>query len=164
MVRYSKWRQSLRVIFMAPNFTQIIFDPLSCTGTQWIVDKVMTEHYVHSVLICDNNNVRFPLDWSQATECPCTLFRVRCHPHSEGCDLQRGLITGVYLSKVLCPVLYALDTISCIQYCTLKRPSQHSLPFNWPTKSKFFHRIDYCIKCNFIFEGLLRNHSSSSNT
>ena len=29
------------VTFMAPNFKHSIFDPLSCTGTQWIGDKVM---------------------------------------------------------------------------------------------------------------------------
>ena len=41
MIRYSWWRGSLGVIFVAPNFTHIIFNPLSCTGTQWIEDKVM---------------------------------------------------------------------------------------------------------------------------
>ena len=29
------------MIFMTPNFTHGIFDPLSCTGTQWIGDEVM---------------------------------------------------------------------------------------------------------------------------
>ena len=86
MVRYSWWRGSLGVIFMASYFTHGIFDPLSCTGTQWIVDKVMLEHSLHSVLICDIPTVRFQLDCSRAAVCPCTLFRVPCRPHSEGCD------------------------------------------------------------------------------
>ena len=55
-----------------------IFDPLCLTGTQWIVDKVMKEHSLHSVLICDIHTVRFPLDCSRAAVCPFTLFRVRC--------------------------------------------------------------------------------------
>ena len=71
---------------MAPNFPHSIFDPLSCTGTQWMVDKVMTEHFLHSVLICDIHTSRFPLDCSRAAVCPCTLFRVCCRPHSEGCE------------------------------------------------------------------------------
>ena len=50
MVRYSWWRQSLEAIFMATNFPHSIFDPLSCTGTQWIVDKVVLKHFLHSVL------------------------------------------------------------------------------------------------------------------
>ena len=70
---------------MASYFTDSIFDPLSCTGTQWIVDKVMLEHSLHSVLICDIPTVRFQLDCSRAAVCPCTVFRVRCRPHSEGC-------------------------------------------------------------------------------
>jgi hypothetical protein len=90
MVRYSWWRQSLGVIFMAPNFPHSIFDPLSCTGTQWIIDKVIIEHSFHSVLICDIHTVRFTLDCSRAAVCPCTLFRVRCRPHSEGCELVDG--------------------------------------------------------------------------
>ena len=85
MVRYSWWRQSLGVICMAPNFTHSIFDPLSCTVTQWILDKVMIEDSLHSVLICDIHTGRFPLDCSRAAVCPCTLFRVRCRPHSESC-------------------------------------------------------------------------------
>ena len=28
------------MFFMVPNFTHRIFDPLFCTGTQWIGDKV----------------------------------------------------------------------------------------------------------------------------
>ena len=87
MVRYSWWRQSLGVIFMAPYFPQSIFDIFSCSGTQWIVDEVMVEHFLHSVLICDIHNVRFPLDCSQAAVCPCTLFRVRCRPNSEAVSL-----------------------------------------------------------------------------
>ena len=71
---------------MASYFTHGIFDPLSCTGTQWIVDKVMLEHSLHSVLICDIPTVRFQLDCSRAAVCPCTVFRVRCRPHSEGCE------------------------------------------------------------------------------
>ena len=70
---------------MASYFTHGIFDPLSCTGTQWIVDKVMLEHSLHSVLICDIPTVRFQLDCSRAAVCPCTVFRVCCRPHSEGC-------------------------------------------------------------------------------
>ena len=31
----------LGVTFMAPNFTHSIVDSLSCTGTQWIGDKVI---------------------------------------------------------------------------------------------------------------------------
>ena len=60
---------------------------LSCTGTQWIVEKVMIEQSLHSVLICDIHTVRFPLYCSQAVVCPCTLFRARCRPHSEGCAI-----------------------------------------------------------------------------
>ena len=70
---------------MAPYFPHIIFDPLSWTYTQWIVDKVVIEHSLHSVLICDIHTARFPLDYSQAAVCPCKLFRVSCRPHSEGC-------------------------------------------------------------------------------
>ena len=73
---------------MASYFTHGIFDPLSCTGTQWIVDKVMLEHSLHSVLICDIPTVRFQLDCSRAAVCPCTVFRVRCRPHSEGCAIR----------------------------------------------------------------------------
>ena len=70
--------------FHGPYFPHSIFDPLCLTGTQWIVDKVMKEHSLHSVLICDIHTVRFPLDCSQAVVCPYTLFRARCRPHSEG--------------------------------------------------------------------------------
>ena len=70
---------------MSSYFTHGIFDPLCCTGTQWIVDKVMLEHSLHSVLICDIPTARFQLDCSQAAVCPCTVFRVPCRPHSEGC-------------------------------------------------------------------------------
>ena len=72
---------------MAPNFPHSIFYPLSCTGNQTIVDKVMIEHFLHPVLTCDIHTARFPLDCSRAVVCPCTLFRVRCRPHSEGCEL-----------------------------------------------------------------------------
>ena len=85
IVRYSWWRGSLGVTFMAPNFRHSISDPLSCTGTQWIGDKVMIEYSLHSVLICDIHTARFPLDCSWAAVCPCTQFRVRCRRHSEGC-------------------------------------------------------------------------------
>ena len=54
---------------MASYFTHGIVDPLSCTGTQWIVDKVMLEHSLHSVLICDIPTVRFQLDCSRAAVC-----------------------------------------------------------------------------------------------
>ena len=70
---------------MAPNFRHSIFDPLSYTGTQWIVDKKMIEHSLHSVLLCDIQTVRFPLDCSQTAVYPWTLFRVCCRPHSEVC-------------------------------------------------------------------------------
>ena len=53
MVRYFWWRQSLRVIFIDLNITYSIFDSFSCNRTQWIVDKVMIEHSLHSVRICD---------------------------------------------------------------------------------------------------------------
>ena len=86
MVRYSLWRQLLGVIFMAPNFLHSIFDLSCCTGTQWIVDKVMLEHSLHFVLICDIHTAIFPLNCSRASVCPCTLFRVRCRPYSEGCE------------------------------------------------------------------------------
>ena len=91
---------------MAPNFTYSIFDPLSCTGTQWIVDKVMIEHSLHSVLICDIHTARFPLDCSQAAVCPCTLFRVRCHPHSEDCDVD---MDNLLLLKSQKPFLLKID-------------------------------------------------------
>ena len=58
MLRYSWWRKSLGVIFIAPNFPRSIFDPLYCTGTQCVVDKVLIEHSLHSVLICDIHTVR----------------------------------------------------------------------------------------------------------
>ena len=83
--RYSWWTQSLEAIFIAPYFTNSIFDPMSCTGTQWIVDKALIEHSFHSVLICDIHTARFPLDRSRAAVYSCTLFRVRCRPNSEGC-------------------------------------------------------------------------------
>ena len=91
---------------MASYFTHGIFDPLSCTGTQWIVDKVMLEHSLHSVLICDIPTVRFQLDCSRAAVCPCTVFRVRCRPHSEGCAVGgKGsvthLITEVFVEEFM---------------------------------------------------------------
>ena len=70
---------------MAPNFTHSIFDPLSWIGTQWIVNKVMIERSLHSVLICEIHTARFPLDCNRAAVCSCTIFRVRCRPHSEDC-------------------------------------------------------------------------------
>ena len=95
MVSYSWWRQSHGVFFMAPYFPRSVFDTLSCTGIQWIVDKVMIEHSLHSVFICDILTIRFPLDCSQAAVCPCTIFRVRCCPHSEGF----ALTLTVFLAK-----------------------------------------------------------------
>ena len=88
MIRYSLWRQSLGVIFMAPNFTHSIFDPLSCTGTQWIVDTVMIEHSLHSVLICDIHTARFPLDYSQA-QCAHVRYSERVAVH-----IQRAVSPG----------------------------------------------------------------------
>ena len=90
MVRYSWWRQSLGVVFIVPNYPHSIFDPSSCTGTQWITDKVMIEHSLHSVLICDIHTARLLLDCSQSAVCPWTLFRVHCRPHSEGSAKYRG--------------------------------------------------------------------------
>ena len=46
----------------------------------------MLEHSLNSVLICGIHTVRFSLDCSWAAVCPCTVFRVRCQPHSEDCD------------------------------------------------------------------------------
>ena len=62
MVRYSSWGGSLGVIFMAPNFTHSIFDPLSCTGTQWIGDKVMINESLHSPHFPDILASYLPLD------------------------------------------------------------------------------------------------------
>ena len=115
MVRYSWWRQSLGVIFMAPNFPHTIFDPLSCTGTQWIVDKAMIEHSLHSVLVCDIHTARFPLDCSWAAVCPCTLFRVRCRPHSEGCDT----------------LIWLLPLPSCVKFKSLHKCRWHLITFTW---------------------------------
>ena len=113
MVMYSWWRHTLGVIFMAPNFPHSIFDPLSWTGTQWIVDKVMIEHSLHSVLICDIHTARFPLDCSQAAVCPCTLFRVRCSPHSEGCVLLAVQKCHLCSTKNSCWICK-----SCAKLCT----------------------------------------------
>ena len=82
---------------MAPDFTHSIFDPLSCTGTQWIIDQFKIELSLHSVLICDIHTARFTLDYRPAAMCPCTLIRVPCRPHSEGCGKAH---TG-------CPILLA---------------------------------------------------------
>ena len=49
----------------------IIFHNLPCT-----IFTVVPHFYLHW---------RFPLDCNQTAVCPCTLFRVRCRPHSEGC-------------------------------------------------------------------------------
>ena len=108
MVSHSWWRQSLRVIFMAPNFPHSVFDSLSCTETQWIVDKVMIEHSLHSL---SNYNICtdiFPFDCSQAAVCPCPLFRVCCRPHSEGCaqhSLQHLLVV-VFTHQTSCLMGY----------------------------------------------------------
>ena len=48
----------------------------------------MIEHSLHSVLICDIHTAIYPLDCSRTAVCPCTLFRVPCCPHSEGCGRQ----------------------------------------------------------------------------
>ena len=69
------------------DFHSSIFDPLLCTGTRWIVDKVMIENSLNSVLICDIHTARFPLDCNRAAVCPCTLFRLHFCRHSEGCAL-----------------------------------------------------------------------------
>ena len=45
----------------------------------------MLEHSLHSVLICDIQTVKFPLDCSRAAVCLYMLFRVHSRPHSEGC-------------------------------------------------------------------------------
>ena len=90
---------------MAPNFPHSIFDPLSCTWTQWIVDKVMIKHFLHSVLICDIHTARFQLECSRAAVYSCTLFRVCCCPHSEGCAI--GLM-------YFCCVL-AFDVLDCVR-------------------------------------------------
>ena len=82
---------------MAANFPHSLFDPLSCTGTQWIVDKVMVEHSLPSVLICDIHRATYPLDCSRAAVCPCMLFRVRCRPHLEGCASPSYLVLQITL-------------------------------------------------------------------
>ena len=84
---------------MTLTFPNSIFDPLSCTGTQLIVVKVLIEHSLNSVLICDIHAARFPLDFSQAAVCQCTLLRVRCHPHSEGCDAERTKMLWITVSS-----------------------------------------------------------------
>ena len=86
MVRNYWWRRSLGIIFMAPNFTHIIFGPLSCTGTQRIGYKVMINLSLHSPHFPDILASEFPLDCCRAAVWACTIFRVRCRPHSEGCE------------------------------------------------------------------------------
>ena len=130
MVRYFWWRQSLGVVFMAPNFPHSIFDPLSCNGTHWIVDKVKIEHSFHSVHIWDIHTARFPLDCSRAAVCPCTLFRVCCRPHSEGC---------------------ALYTLHCIKALFHKDKFIEWVPFSYMWKT-FEEEICYC-------ETLPKNHT-----
>ena len=68
MVRYSWWRQSLGVIYMAPNYTLGIFDPWYCTGTIWVRDKALLNTSLHSPHICD----------IQATEISIRLLRSSC--------------------------------------------------------------------------------------
>ena len=87
MVRYSWWRGSLGVTFMAPNFTHSIFDTLSCTGTKWIGDKVMINPSLHSPHFPDILASIFPLDCCWVAVWACKIFRVRCRPHSEDCEL-----------------------------------------------------------------------------
>ena len=47
-------------------FPHSTIDPLSCTGPQWIIDDVLIEHSLNSVLICDIHTARFPFDCSRA--------------------------------------------------------------------------------------------------
>ena len=98
---------------MAPNFPHSIFDPLSCTGTQWIVDKVMIKHSLHSVLFWDIHTARFPLDCSRAALCPCTLFRVGCRPHLEGCAL-RKLECQVLSTQLVNDLRACADAMQCV--------------------------------------------------
>ena len=76
MVRYSWWRRSLGMIFMAPNFTHGIFDPWSCTGTLWIRDKVLINTSLHSPHICDIQAPEFPLDCCRAAVIAGTVILV----------------------------------------------------------------------------------------
>ena len=59
--------------------------PQAAPPGQHLPLHLLKSHSLHSVLICDIHTVRFPLDCNRAAACPCTLFRVRCCPHSEGC-------------------------------------------------------------------------------
>ena len=70
---------------MTPNFTHSIFDHLSFTGTQWIVDKVMIEHSLHSILICDIHTAIFPYTAAEQqcihvhySECPAVHIETGC--------------------------------------------------------------------------------------
>ena len=85
MDRYSWWRRSPGIIFMAPNFIHIIFDPLSCIGTHWIGYKVMITYSLHSPHFPDILASEFPLDSCRAAVWASTIFRVSCRTHSEGC-------------------------------------------------------------------------------
>ena len=125
-VRYSWGRQILRVIFMAPDFPHSICDPLSWTWTQWIVDIVIIEHSFHSILFCDIHTARFPLDCSRAAVCPCTLFRVRCRPHSEGCAGVEEF-TEIYISW-------------CRNWCNRRRTKNRKI-YYWPKGFKIFKNI-----------------------
>ena len=77
--------------FKAPNFPHSIFDPLFYTETQWLVDKVMIEHSLHPVLICDIHTAKFPLDCSPAAEQQCVHVRyLQC----AAVHIQRAVIRG----------------------------------------------------------------------
>ena len=108
---------------MGPDFPHRIFDILSCTGAQWIVDKVMIEHPLHSVLICDIHTARFLLDCSPAAVCPCMLFRVRCRPHSEGCDGTSIVLVLVKIFTELSPrQIQSISCNICLGVCLLLSP------------------------------------------
>ena len=80
---------------MAPNFPHSIFDPLSCTGTKWIVDKVMIKNSLHSVLVCDIHTARFPLT---AVEQQCVHVR---YSECAAVHIQRAVrYSGQHLGSV----------------------------------------------------------------
>ena len=62
---------------MALNFPHNIFDPLSCTRTQWIADKVMIEHSLHSVPICDIHTARYPLECVHVCYSECAAVHIQ---------------------------------------------------------------------------------------
>ena len=113
---------------MATNFTHTILNPLSCTGTQLIVDKVMIEHSLHFVLICDIHTARFKSDCSLAAVCPCTLFRVRCSPHSEGCELCNTVTVTVTVTLRLYVAFLFLCNIN-LSYFSLLSSDLLNMPY-----------------------------------